>query len=441
MKVLMSAFACCPGEGSEEGVGWNWANEVGKLGHEVVVLTQTRNRAAIEAEVARNNVPSNVTFDFMMPGWLSWLLEGGMKIGLDSLTHQVTHMLWQFAAYAHVRRTHLDKGYDIVHHITYGGIRHPTLLGRTGIPLVLGPVGGGERAPFRLRRSYPLRGWIKDLVRDIHTWSLRFDPITLTACRDALAIYVPTPMSRLALPKGFHHKTHVHIEIGVREKKLKPHAPREAGAPLKLIYAGRLLYWKGMGLGIRALAEARRGGANVTLTMVGSGPEERHWRRLVDDLGLGDAVTWAGWIAQSELDELYRSHDALLFPSLHDSSGNVVLEAFNNALPVICLDLGGPAEMADDESGRVVPVEGRSEAQCVTGLAAAITELAKSPEIVADLAEGARKRVRRYQWADVVASLYSDVTRRLGRQGARQIKPIRTVLHAGNQPGDAVEPL
>ena len=190
----------------------------------------------------------------------------------------------------------------------------------------------------------------------------------------------------------------------------RPPPPRRRDSgPLRLIYAGRFLYWKGMNMGLRAIAEARARGVDVRLTMVGSGPDEAPWRRLAGELGLGDAVDWRGWVPHSELTELYRSHHALLFPSLHDSSGNVVLEAFVNGVPVICLDLGGPAEMTDASCGIVVPVEGRGVGDCVSGLAGAIEELNASANLVERLSRGARAQAHRYRWAGVVRSLYSDV--------------------------------
>ena len=205
MKVLMSAFACCPGEGSEQGVGWNWALEAGKLGHDVMVLTQRAKAPEITRAQAQGAMPENVDFDFFMPGWLQQLYDLGLKTGFHGITRQIVHLLWQIAAYFHARDHHKFRGYDVIHHITYGGIRHPTLLGHLGIPLVLGPVGGGERAPMALRKSFRWSGWLTDLARDIHTNALRFDPITRSACRQALAIYVITRESKQALPKTCHH--------------------------------------------------------------------------------------------------------------------------------------------------------------------------------------------------------------------------------------------
>lgn len=43
MKLLLSAYACELNTGSEPGVGWHWAAEVTRLGHEVWVLTRADN--------------------------------------------------------------------------------------------------------------------------------------------------------------------------------------------------------------------------------------------------------------------------------------------------------------------------------------------------------------------------------------------------------------
>ena len=43
-RILLSAYACQPYRGSEEGVGWNWALELINRGHEVWVLTQSNSK-------------------------------------------------------------------------------------------------------------------------------------------------------------------------------------------------------------------------------------------------------------------------------------------------------------------------------------------------------------------------------------------------------------
>ncbi len=222
MRILLSAFSCAPHRGSEEGVGWNWAIETARLGHEVIALTQTWYRKEIEAEVASGRVPASLRFEFFMPEWLDRFQHKGVVLKLEQPTQHLTHLIWQILAYRYVRPRLAAWRIDLVHHITYSGIRHPTVMGRLPVPLVLGPVGGGERAPFALRRGFRWRGWLIDLARDLHTFLIRFDPITRRACADALVVYVKTEESRRALPARYRDKIAVHLEIGTRETATLP---------------------------------------------------------------------------------------------------------------------------------------------------------------------------------------------------------------------------
>ena len=128
MKILMSAFSCGPGLGSDPGIGWNMAKETARLGHEVVVLTQTEFQAEIERERAAGALPRNIRFDIFMPSWLERLRDVGLDLGLTSLTWHVVSIAWQFCALAHVRRHYKSAEFDLVHHVSLSGVRHPTLL-------------------------------------------------------------------------------------------------------------------------------------------------------------------------------------------------------------------------------------------------------------------------------------------------------------------------
>jgi glycosyltransferase involved in cell wall biosynthesis len=423
MRILMSVFSCGPNRGSEEGVGWNWAVEAARLGHRVVALTQTELCAEIEAEVASGRLPPSLRFEFFMPPWLDRLQRKGVALGFGELTWHLVHLVWQILAYRHARKHLADWQVDLVHHVTFGGIRHPTLMGRLPIPMVLGPLGGGERAPLALRRGFRWRGWLIDAVRDLHTWLIRFDPITRWACADAVAIYVKTAQSGRALPARYRDKIDVRLEIGTREVADLPRAEHRPGQPLKLLFAGRFLYWKGMHLGLEGFSRLLDRGIDARLTMLGHGPDEAAWRELAAELEVDHAIDWLGWVDHDQLGQLYGRHDALLYPSLHDSSGNVVLESLAHGLPVVCLDLGGPGEMVDSSCGRVIATAGRSATECTRGLADALEELARTDGLLHQLSVGARARAERMRWAAVVGSLYDDVSRRLQRQSASVGRP------------------
>ena len=53
LRVLISAYACEPGKGSEPGVGWNFSKEMAKH-HDLWVLTRLNNREIIENELLEN---------------------------------------------------------------------------------------------------------------------------------------------------------------------------------------------------------------------------------------------------------------------------------------------------------------------------------------------------------------------------------------------------
>lgn len=430
MKILMSAFACCPGRGSEEGVGWNWAVEAARQGHDVTVLTQVCDREAINAEVERGAVPANLGFEFLMPGWLSVFRKISLKLGLAGLSDHLTHMLWQFAAYAHMRHRATSDEYDLVHHITYGGIRHPTLLGLLPVPLVLGPVGGGDRIPYSLRSGFGWLNWCRELVRDLHTWALRLDPVTRNACANAKVIYTKTDATKSILPRRWRNKAVVRMEVGIPKDRIA-HRPRKRpnGRPLRLLYAGRLMDLKGMRLGLLALARAHQAGVDVRLSMAGSGPDAENWKNLAGKLGIDDLVDWRGWVSRTELDRLYQEHDAFLFPSLRDSSGNVVLEALAAGCPVICLSLGGPGHIVNERCGLVVPVEDASELECAERLADAIGKLGTDRELLSEFSSGALDRARDFLWPKVVGEFYADVCRRLGNEPAAKARPVREIMY------------
>ena len=318
MRILLSVFSCGPDLGSEPGIGWHWAVELGRLGHEVVALTNTEYRSEIQTAIAGGRAAPSLTFEFFMPGWLARVLRSGRGLGFASLTEHLVHLVWQVLAFRFARTRFHAGDFDCVHHLTYGGIRHPTLMGGLPYPLVLGPLGGGERAPLALRRSLPWGGWLKDLARDLHTWLIRFDPITRRACEQALVVYVKTKESRAALPKRLHGKIAIEMEIGIAPVEPERRPERAPGTPLRLLYAGRFLYWKGMHLGLRALADARARGGLAEITMLGRGPDEASWRALARELGIEGAVTWLNWVPHALMAELYRTHDVLLFPSLHN---------------------------------------------------------------------------------------------------------------------------
>ena len=405
MKLLLSAYACEPDRGSESGVGWHWALEIVRLGIETWVMTRANNRAPIEAGLRALPALPNLHFLYYdLPRWARWWKRGSRGIYLYNL-------LWQWGAYRKARRIHARKSFDRVHHLTLSGIRQPSFMGNLGIPMFFGPVGGGEEAPWALRRGYGPRGWLRDALRSLSNATLRFDPFMRATFRKAQVIYVKTPHSTGVIPRRYHPKVRYQLEIGCAAAAASPpEAEPVVGDPssFRILYVGRFLYLKGMHLGLPAFAELAASHESAHLTMIGAGPDEARWRQLADKLGIGARVSWVPWQTQQDLLTHYRTHDVFLFPSLHDSGGTVVLEALTHGLPVVCLDLGGPAVTADERCARIVATGGRSEREVAQAVAEALRTLADDAELRRALSEGARKRAAELTWANHVRGIYAE---------------------------------
>ena len=92
LRVLLSAYACIPGWGTEPGVGWHTARLMARH-HDVWVLTYAGFRRAIEAELAERPVPGLHFVYHRLPLEDSRFVEdGNWRTGLAEQAH---YYAWQ----------------------------------------------------------------------------------------------------------------------------------------------------------------------------------------------------------------------------------------------------------------------------------------------------------------------------------------------------------
>jgi glycosyltransferase involved in cell wall biosynthesis len=401
MKVLLSAFACEPNVGSESAVGWNWALFLARAGHQVVVLTRSQSRPAIERTMNGGPPDPHLRFEYFdIPKPLRWQRRGPLH---------VHNALWQWLGAAFAKELHRREQFDCVHHVTYAGLRSPIFMGKLGIPFIFGPVGGGERAPWRLRRGYSLYGLIYDAARDAANFLIPFTPFMTDTFASAERIYVTSRETMQLMPRRFRNKAQIELAIGSEElastvgRVPRPRAPHDAC--FRVLFAGRFVDYKGMHLGLPAFARFIEADPNARLTMVGEGPAKRRWQKLAQDLGIVANVEWLPWQDREAMADLYAGHDVLLFPAMHDSGGMVVLEAMNHGLPVVCLKLGGPATLVNESCGYAVDPAGKHAAQVVREIGDALITLARDSGQF-PLAQAARLRCREFSWPEKVGRIY-----------------------------------
>lgn len=130
-----------------------------------------------------------------------------------------------------------------------------------------------------------------------------------------------------------------------------PVAPAIAVQPRPaLLYAGRLVPGKGVDLLLRAAARLQAEGLTFSLLLVGSGPERHALETLARELALAH-VKFHDSRPPRDMPAIYRSADALVFPTLDDVWGLVVNEALWSGLPaLVSVYAGCAAELVPPQS-------------------------------------------------------------------------------------------
>jgi len=402
MKVLISAYACEPGKGSEPGVGWNFVRQVARF-HDVWVLTQEEARLGINASLANEPLP-NVRFVYLdPPPWTLLWMKG--RRGL-----QLHYYLWQRAAYSAGRSLHREVGFDLIHHITWVRYWMPSFLSLLPVPFLWGPVGGGESSPRAFWWSSSPRGKTFELARDFARKLGELDPFVRHTARKAALGLATTEETAKRMRKLGCRNVSVVSEAGLAQDEIGSlsRIPQNQDGPFRLISVGRLVNWKGFHMAVQAFAEFHRQFPRSEYWVIGDGPERTRLEKLAQDLGVGKSVTVWGAMPRIQVLEKLADCNVLIHPSLHDSGGWVCLEAMAAARPVICLDLGGPGLQVTDETG--IKVKPNNPHEVVADLAKAIVRLAQDPDLRFRMGEASRKRVKDdFDWnskGDLMSAIY-----------------------------------
>ena len=404
MNLLVSAFACRPGRGSEPGVGWNYVKQIASFCDTVTVLTSIRNREVIEAELVKHPL-INVDFEFITAPRV--LPSESQKTHLRLLYYYA----WQINAYRIAKRILDTRSFDLAHHVTIANDWLPTYLSLLSTPLIWGPVGGSNSMiPSRFFASIGFRGTLKEIVRESTIRAFRtLDPMYRHTLKKASRILSSNHDTFAAVPKKYQSKTIVHSQVGTHSFP----ADTTSGDPsnVHIVYGGLFQYLKGITYAVRSFISFNERVPNARLTLIGQGPEKARIEALVASSPHPERIQILSWIPQEQFHGELRKADVLLFPSFHDSGGLVVVEAMAMGIPVICLDRAGPAFLVSDTTGIKVPIH--SPAQVHRDLTHALYRLCTDCALRKRMGEAARERVQKnFLWerkADQLTKLYQSV--------------------------------
>lgn len=367
MKILLSAYACEPGKGSEPEVGLRTLLAAAQR-HDVWVLTRTNNVDSLHSHLATHPDGGRVeVIGVDVPGLTLRLKKKHVAFS------QLYYDVWQREAGRRALALDARIGFDLVHHATFAAYWKRAGVAVLGRPLVWGPVGGGVTTPLLLATTLGPRGLAEDLARNTLRPLIAKIPGVALAQRRAdvvLTQNVETArrMSTRATPIVLPNAVAVRV----------PEEVVPVGRDHTVVTVGNLIPWKGVSLAIRAFARADVPG--MRMIVMGEGSERRRLARLTATLGVERRVKFTGDRPRHEVLTTVARAGVLVHTALHEEAGLAVSEALSFGTPVVCLAHGGPPELLrhwpDTPSRAIAPAR---HAETVNNLARAIEQVLAEP--------------------------------------------------------------
>jgi len=396
VKILLIAYACEPGRGSELGTGWNMSLGLAKT-HDLTVVTRANNREKIEDDLKGYSGPSP-RFIYVDPG--SWALRL-KKMGV--LPVQVFYQLWQMAVAKTLRKA--DGNFEIVHQLTFNSFEVPPLaFWRLEGAKIWGPMGGGQTVPRSLLSAFGGKGGVKEFLRNLRVRLSSWNPLCRGTLRRSSLVLFANQETKQLLGKNCKGRTDFMIDVGVDITKFTPREKSTSSDQVVFLFAGRLEGRKGVLLLIRAFEKHAKETSNTELRIVGDGPLADCLKEEVGRMDCSDRIVLTGLVSHTEMEHEFARADVFSFPSLRDTSGAAVLEAMTMELPVICFDHQGSAIMVSDDCGLKVAAGSTEEA--IDNLSQAMSDLAGNREERVAMGKAGRLRVSgEYDWASKVSRI------------------------------------
>jgi glycosyltransferase involved in cell wall biosynthesis len=149
------------------------------------------------------------------------------------------------------------------------------------------------------------------------------------------------------IPNGLDDDFRAAVRASAGDREPGPH----------LVTAGRLEDVKGTQVVLAAMPAILAAHPRARLTVLGTGVMAERLRRLAGELGIGPAVTWAGWAPPATMAATLASADVAVVPSIWpESFGLTALEALAAGCAVVAADGGGLTDLVRaGETGLLVP--------------------------------------------------------------------------------------
>jgi phosphatidylinositol alpha-mannosyltransferase len=182
---------------------------------------------------------------------------------------------------------------------------------------------------------------------------------------------------------------------GVETGLFRDAEPLDLGAGPRILFFSRIERRKGLEVLIQAMTRLRD--LDASLVVAGSGPEERHCRRLAEQIGV--RAEFIGRLEHADVPRAYRGADVFCAPGLGgESFGIVLVEAMAAGTPVVCSDLDGFRAVAGGAADLVPP---GAPGPLADALRAVLTDRGRAER----MSTTGRRMAAMYDWSRLVAGV------------------------------------
>lgn len=200
------------------------------------------------------------------------------------------------------------------------------------------------RIPFSFTEHGPA------IFFEVDRWSL---PEKIARAKFVVAIthFCRSQLMLFSDPKHWSKIAIVHCGVTPDAYRREP-----GGTGKRVAFVGRLDPVKGALLLIEAMAQVLKTHPDATLTLAGDGPARAGAEARATELGIADAVRFAGFMTQGQVADLLANSDMLVLPSFAEGLPVVYMEALASRIPVVASRVAGVQELVEDGvTGYTVP--------------------------------------------------------------------------------------
>ena len=394
MKILINAYACSPGMGSEPGMAWNWVSNLARF-CELYIITEGEFRDKIEEVVPTLEQGGNMHFYY------------------NPVSEKIRKMCWNqgdWRFYKYYRewqwKTYLlakdicQKGHiDILHQLNMIGFREPGYLWKLSreneLPFVWGPVDAKDKFPVAYLDGAGLKTKLFMRLKNFLTGiQLRYSKRVLLAARQSSVIFSASSNSQRSFKKYMNIDSPLLNETGcyVQDHPIVDKTDKET---FDVLWVGKMDFRKQLALALQTVAKSENN--KLRLHIMGGGDAESY-QSLAKSYGIADKCIWHGAVSHDEVQDIMQKSDISLFTSVAEGTPHVVLEAISNNLPVVCFDTCGQGDAVNDKVGRKIPLS--SPCQSVSDFAKLLNELEDNRSLLKQLSENCKERQQELSWEE-----------------------------------------